>query len=168
MTRPSKYFFNVATPELIHNKVGSSTGTSEALGSTLCPFDLKKSKYIWRICAPVNDLSGFMNNSSLFLNETKKKRCLPLWKGTKASLRGTTLVRTVYTVPRTSVNVDEAPRLSGDSRIASAGRPPSSRSLGRCLCRGGDDVLISFIVCIVSVVYSSLSHAFGKTSRLPA
>src|SRR5699024_12627808 len=34
ITRPSKYFFNVATPLLIHSKVGSSFGTSDALGST--------------------------------------------------------------------------------------------------------------------------------------
>ena len=41
-----KIFFNVATPLLIHKSEGSSTGMSEALGSTLWPFSLKKSKNI--------------------------------------------------------------------------------------------------------------------------
>src|SRR5699024_565961 len=41
---PSKYFFNVATPLLIHNKLGSSFGTRETLFSTWCPFCSKKSK----------------------------------------------------------------------------------------------------------------------------
>src|SRR5699024_11271186 len=40
-TEPSKYFFKVATPLLIHNNVGSSFGTSETLGSIVCPFYLK-------------------------------------------------------------------------------------------------------------------------------
>src|SRR5699024_12740711 len=32
----SKYFFKVATPLFIHNKLSSSIGTKGALGSTLC------------------------------------------------------------------------------------------------------------------------------------
>jgi hypothetical protein len=49
ITEPSKYFFNVATPELIHNKDGSLTGIKLADGSMSWPFDLKKSRNICRI-----------------------------------------------------------------------------------------------------------------------
>ena len=35
ITEPSKYFFKVATPELIQRSVGSSTGTNDALGSII-------------------------------------------------------------------------------------------------------------------------------------
>src|SRR5690554_4831986 len=49
LSRPSKYFFSVATPLLIHKRDGSSTGTSDALGSTRCPFSAKKSRNFLRI-----------------------------------------------------------------------------------------------------------------------
>src|SRR5699024_11459786 len=63
-TEPSKYFFKVATPLLIHNNVGSSFGTSETLGSLVCPFSLKNCKNKALVSAEV---LCFIHRSSLLI-----------------------------------------------------------------------------------------------------
>src|SRR5699024_12762992 len=80
ITETSKYLLNVATSELIHNKLGSSTGTNEALFSTLCPFSLKISRNIERISELVNFFIFFLLNLfHLFFKN--KKRVISLRQG---------------------------------------------------------------------------------------
>src|SRR5699024_10636041 len=66
---PSKYFFKVATPLLIHNNVGSSFGTSETLGSMVCPFSLKNCKNNALVSAEV---LCFIHRSSIDYLTNKK------------------------------------------------------------------------------------------------
>src|SRR5699024_11250143 len=63
-TEPSKYFFKVATPLLIHNNVGSSFGTSETLGSMVCPFSLQNCKNNALVSAEV---LCFIHRSSILI-----------------------------------------------------------------------------------------------------
>jgi hypothetical protein len=46
---PEKYFFSVATPELIHKSDGSLTGIKDFDGTIKCCLDSKKSSQVWRI-----------------------------------------------------------------------------------------------------------------------
>src|SRR5699024_966385 len=87
-TEPSKYFFNVATPELIHKSVGSLTGINDALGSIVCPFDWKKSKNICRTCALLN---CFILLPSFFILNYKKTPSQP-----RTKTRCTTLVAMMF------------------------------------------------------------------------
>src|SRR5699024_12234267 len=87
MTEPSKYFFKVATPLLIHNKVGSSFGTSETLGSMVCPFSLKNCKNNALVSAEVLCL---IHRSSILIIQQIKNPSLHYIAGT--SYRGTSLI----------------------------------------------------------------------------
>ena len=51
---PSKYFFNAATPELIHKRVGSLCGIKDEPCSTLWPLLLKKFYHVLRISFELN------------------------------------------------------------------------------------------------------------------
>src|SRR5699024_9196474 len=74
-TCPSKYFFIVATPELIQSKVGSSTGTREALGISRWPCWMKKSKNIRRTWALLSFFNSFISLVLSWLETTKSTAC---------------------------------------------------------------------------------------------
>ena len=73
ISEPSKYFFNAATPELIHKRVGSLCGTKDAPGSIIWPLSLKKFNQIFLISTDVNifiSISPFKQNKK-YLKERK-------------------------------------------------------------------------------------------------
>src|SRR5699024_1369891 len=89
-TEPSKYFFKVATPLLIHNNVGSSFGTSETLGSMVCPFSIKNCKNNAIVSAEV---LCFIHRSCILISEQIEIPSLHYIAG--MSYRGTTLIMNI-------------------------------------------------------------------------
>ena len=95
-TEPSKYFFNVATPELIHKSVGSLTGINDALGSIVCHFDWKKSKNICRTCALLNCF--ILLPSFFILNDKKTQENFPCVRTSKTTQYTTYLELSYITI----------------------------------------------------------------------
>ena len=59
---PVKNFFNGAIPAPINKRDGSSLGTKEKLGATMCPFSLKYSRNSRRIsCKPKRFIATLLN-----------------------------------------------------------------------------------------------------------
>ncbi|MCQ3907989.1 MAG: hypothetical protein MJ219_04805, partial [Mycoplasmoidaceae bacterium] len=63
---PLKYFFSVATPELIHISDGSLTGIKDLDGTSKCCLDFQKSNHVFLILFVVHLISILFNYLAYF------------------------------------------------------------------------------------------------------